>query len=99
MRSSSFLVLFVLFILTLEFRELNTINVFEILFMIYALGESKRRFLCCQSHRFSLLGFALEKLAAMQEHGVSVYFTGTWVTSFLTYLWCSADLCGLQEWI
>lgn len=25
-------------------------------------------------------GFALEKLAAMQEHGTKVFFTGTWVS-------------------
>ncbi|EPQ56311.1 hypothetical protein GLOTRDRAFT_128260 [Gloeophyllum trabeum ATCC 11539] len=38
------------------------------------------------------LGFALEKVAAMQEHGIRVYFTGTWngfdlafVTVYCTY--------------
>jgi hypothetical protein len=48
------------------------------------------------------LGFALEKVAAMQEHGIkgatyvnvplrvsddrSVYFTGTWVGNFINYI-------------
>ena len=29
-------------------------------------------------------GFALEKVAAMQEHGLKVYFTGTWVSCKLS---------------
>lgn len=48
----SFLILFVLFVLALEFSERGCINVFEGIFMIYALG------------------FTLEKVAAMQEHGI-----------------------------
>ncbi|KIK93523.1 hypothetical protein PAXRUDRAFT_34019 [Paxillus rubicundulus Ve08.2h10] len=41
---------------------------------------------------FYALGFTLEKLAAMQEHGIKVYFKGTWngfdlafVTAYLIY--------------
>ncbi|TDL23602.1 hypothetical protein BD410DRAFT_695500, partial [Rickenella mellea] len=58
---SNFLVLFLLFILTLEYSELDRFNWIELSFIIYALG------------------FSLEKVAAMQEHGIRVYFTGTWV--------------------
>jgi hypothetical protein len=49
---SSFLVLFILFILAIEMNEVHRINVYEAIFMIYALG------------------FTLEKVAAMQEHGI-----------------------------
>jgi hypothetical protein len=44
--------LFILFIIAIEYHELEFLNVPEILFMVYALG------------------FGLEKIAAMQEHGV-----------------------------
>ncbi|KAL5531360.1 hypothetical protein ACEPAG_4237 [Sanghuangporus baumii] len=47
------------------------------------------------------LGFALEKVAAMQEHGLKVYFTGTWngfdlalITIFVTY--ASLRLTGFR---
>ncbi|THH32452.1 hypothetical protein EUX98_g1732 [Antrodiella citrinella] len=70
----NFLILFVLFVLALEFSERARINVFEGIFMVYALG------------------FTLEKVAAMQEHGIKVYFKGTWngfdlafVTLYCTY--------------
>ncbi|THU87990.1 hypothetical protein K435DRAFT_762223 [Dendrothele bispora CBS 962.96] len=70
----NFLVLFVLFVLAIEWKNLDEINLIEALFMVYALG------------------FALEKVAAMQEHGIKVYFKGTWngfdlafVTTFLVY--------------
>lgn len=56
----NFLILFVLFIIAIETSEVNKINIYENLFMIYALG------------------FTLEKIAAMQEHGIKVYFKGTW---------------------
>lgn len=64
----SFLILFVLFVLALEFSERARINVFEGIFMVYALG------------------FALEKVAAMQEHGIkgtSTYYPR--ITVFLRY--------------
>ncbi|GJE91189.1 ion transporter [Phanerochaete sordida] len=71
---SNFLILFILFIIALEFNELDRLNTAEAIFMIYALG------------------FTLEKVAAMQEHGIKVYFKGTWngfdlafVTLFCTY--------------
>ena len=48
----SFLSLFVLFVLALEFSNLQRINLEETLFMVFALG------------------FSLEKLAAIQEHGL-----------------------------
>ncbi|KAF7370601.1 hypothetical protein MSAN_00692800 [Mycena sanguinolenta] len=57
---ASFLILFVLFVIAMEFNKLERINFSEALFMIYALG------------------FTLEKVAAMQEHGIKVYFKGTW---------------------
>lgn len=76
----SFLILFILFIVALEFNSLDSLNVAEGVFMIYALG------------------FTLEKVAAMQEHGITgdmarqlprnsanhpiVYFKGTWVRLF-----------------
>ena len=53
----SFLILFVLFVIALEYNERDRVNVSEITFMIYALG------------------FSLEKLAAMQEHGIQGTFT------------------------
>lgn len=77
---SSFMILFILFVITIEFNEPDQINTAEGVFMIYALG------------------FALEKVAAMQEHGIKgteilhtftlrdspfvlVYFKGTWVSN------------------
>lgn len=48
----SFLGLFILFVIAIEFNERDTINVSEFIFMVYALG------------------FTLEKVAAMQEHGI-----------------------------
>ncbi|EIN06002.1 hypothetical protein PUNSTDRAFT_127492 [Punctularia strigosozonata HHB-11173 SS5] len=70
----NFVVLFILFVVALEFSERKTINTPEIVFMVYALG------------------FALEKVAALQEHGMKVYVTGTWngfdlafVTIYCTY--------------
>ncbi|KDR80736.1 hypothetical protein GALMADRAFT_241168 [Galerina marginata CBS 339.88] len=70
----NFLILFILFVLAIEFNERNRLNPWEIAFMVYALG------------------FTLEKVAAMQEHGIKVYFKGTWngfdlafITAFLIY--------------
>ncbi|KAI0705213.1 hypothetical protein BC835DRAFT_1314998 [Cytidiella melzeri] len=70
----NFVALFILFIIALEFNQIDDINIAEGVFMIYALG------------------FTLEKVAAMQEHGIKVYFKGTWngfdlafVTLFCTY--------------
>ncbi|KAJ3968495.1 hypothetical protein EV361DRAFT_414763 [Lentinula raphanica] len=71
---TNFLILFVLFILAIEWNTRDTLNAPEVIFMIYALG------------------FCLEKVAAMQEHGIQVYFKGTWngfdlafVTTFMLY--------------
>jgi hypothetical protein len=70
----NFLLLFILFIIVIEYNEVDRINAPEWLFMIFALG------------------FTLEKAAAMQEHGIQVYFNGTWngfdlafVTTFCIY--------------
>ncbi|KAF9075354.1 receptor-activated Ca2+-permeable cation channel [Rhodocollybia butyracea] len=70
----NFLILFVLFVLAIEWNIEDKLNAPEITFMIYALG------------------FCLEKVAAMQEHGIQVYFKGTWngfdlafVTTFMFY--------------
>lgn len=49
----SFVLLFVLFVLALEGSEIESINVSEGLFMVFALG------------------FSLERLASIQEHGIS----------------------------
>lgn len=49
---TSFLVLFILFVVAIELNETSKINIPETLFMVYGLG------------------FALEKVAAMQEHGI-----------------------------
>jgi len=57
---SSFLGLFVLFIVAIEMNERHRLNPWEVVFMVYGLG------------------FALEKAAAMQEHGIKVFFKGTW---------------------
>ncbi|KAI0953934.1 hypothetical protein AcV7_007322 [Taiwanofungus camphoratus] len=67
---TNFLLLFILFIVALEFNERDKINVFEAIFMIYALG------------------FTLEKVAAMQEHGIQVYFKGTWNGFDLAFITC-----------
>ncbi|KAJ4469533.1 hypothetical protein J3R30DRAFT_3661617 [Lentinula aciculospora] len=71
---TNFLILFVLFILAIEWNTRDELNVPEMIFMVYALG------------------FCLEKVAAMQEHGIQVYFKGTWngfdlafVTTFMLY--------------
>ncbi|KAG1746550.1 uncharacterized protein EDB91DRAFT_1117547 [Suillus paluster] len=70
----NFLVLFILFVIAIEFNQPSKINIPETLFMVYGLG------------------FALEKLATMQEHGITVYFKGTWngfdlafVTTYCVY--------------
>ncbi|KAF8825718.1 hypothetical protein HHX47_DHR6000112 [Lentinula edodes] len=57
---TNFLILFVLFILAIEWNTRDELNAPEVIFMVYALG------------------FCLEKVAAMQEHGIQVYFKGTW---------------------
>lgn len=44
--------LFVFFVIAIEMNEISRINIYEVGFMIYALG------------------FSLEKVAAMQEHGI-----------------------------
>ena len=49
---TSFLGLFIFFILAIELNELDRLNIWEVIFMIYSLG------------------FSLEKVAAMQEHGI-----------------------------
>ncbi|KAF6761717.1 receptor-activated Ca2+-permeable cation channel [Ephemerocybe angulata] len=70
---------------------------FIILFVLYVTALE-----FADIHRFNLsellfiiysLGFTLEKVAAMQEHGIRVYFKGTWnafdlafVTSFAVYV-------------
>ncbi|KAJ3866320.1 hypothetical protein EV359DRAFT_36901, partial [Lentinula novae-zelandiae] len=71
---TNFLILFVLFILAIEWNTRDVLNAPEVIFMVYALG------------------FCLEKVAAMQEHGIQVYFKGTWngfdlafVTTFMLY--------------
>ncbi|KAJ4466152.1 hypothetical protein C8J55DRAFT_527523 [Lentinula edodes] len=71
---TNFLILFVLFILAIEWNTRDELNAPEVIFMVYALG------------------FCLEKVAAMQEHGIQVYFKGTWngfdlafVTTFMLY--------------
>lgn len=48
----SFVVLFVLFVIVLEFGTIDRINFPEGLFMVFALG------------------FSLDKIASMQEHGL-----------------------------
>ena len=50
--NSSFLILFILFVLAIEFNQRDRLNFWEISFMVYAFG------------------FTLEKIAAMQEHGI-----------------------------
>ncbi|PFH51765.1 hypothetical protein AMATHDRAFT_2680 [Amanita thiersii Skay4041] len=57
---SNFLLLFLFFVIALEYSERDRLNPPEVIFMVYALG------------------FTLEKVAAMQEHGIKVYFKGTW---------------------
>jgi hypothetical protein len=37
------------------------------------------------------LGFTLEKVAAMQEHGIRVFFKGTWVYIELPFRYSHAD--------
>ncbi|KAJ8095307.1 hypothetical protein PM082_010530 [Marasmius tenuissimus] len=68
----NFLILFVLFVFAVETSERDTLNISEILFMVYAAG------------------FTLEKVAAMQEHGIRVYFKGTWNGFDLAFVtaWC-----------
>ncbi|KAF9482552.1 hypothetical protein BDN70DRAFT_874905 [Pholiota conissans] len=70
----NFIILFILFVVALEFKRDDTLNASELLFMIYGFG------------------FTLEKFAAMQEHGIKVYFKGTWngfdlafITTFCIY--------------
>jgi hypothetical protein len=69
---------------------------FIILFVlfVFALETNEERRINISEAAFMIygLGFALEKVAAMQEHGMRVYFNGTWngfdlafVTLFLSY--------------
>lgn len=50
--------------------------------MVYALGKLDLFTVVFASSDADLraLGFTLEKFAAMQEHGLKVYITGTWVS-------------------
>lgn len=50
--ASSFVILFILFVIAIEVCERDKLGVPEKLFMVYSLG------------------FTLEKVAAMQEHGI-----------------------------
>lgn len=40
------------------------------------------------------LGFALEKVATMQEHGMRVYFTGTWASNLSVRIMSANDNAG-----
>ena len=53
----SFLILFFLFIITIEISERDQLTTAEIIFIVYALG------------------FTLEKVAAMQEHGIKGFLS------------------------
>ena len=50
--ADSFMILFILFVIAVEFAKKERVIVAEMFFMIYALG------------------FTLEKVATMQEHGI-----------------------------
>ncbi|RXW21677.1 hypothetical protein EST38_g4197 [Candolleomyces aberdarensis] len=72
---TNFLILFILYVIAIEWSDLHRFNLPEICFLVYALG------------------FTLEKVAAMQEHGIRVFFKGTWnafdlafVTNYVFYL-------------
>ena len=70
-RQSSFLVLFILFVIAIETNEPQRINTPELIFMIYGLG------------------FTLEKLAAMQEHGIKGDLMSTLLHYVLTIYFLS----------
>ncbi|KAJ2918690.1 hypothetical protein MD484_g1789, partial [Candolleomyces efflorescens] len=71
---TNFLILFILYVIAIEWSDLHHFNIPEVCFLVYALG------------------FTLEKVAAMQEHGIRVFFKGTWnafdlafVTNYVFY--------------
>lgn len=93
---SSFLILFLLFVVAVELNQVDCLNAWEVAFMVYSLG------------------FSLEKVAAMQEHGIRgnvfhalavrhllklslVFFTGTWVCGDCTPHRGFANDC--LEWV
>ncbi|KAH8108342.1 hypothetical protein DFH11DRAFT_1517080 [Phellopilus nigrolimitatus] len=78
---------------------LNFLIFFVLFVMTLELSELDRR--CLTESHLCVLGFSLEKVAAMQEHGLKVYFTGTWngfdlalITIFINY--ASLRLYGLR---
>ncbi|KAI0050965.1 hypothetical protein FA95DRAFT_1554998 [Auriscalpium vulgare] len=75
----NFLVLFIFFVIAIELNEIDRLNTWEVLFMVFALG------------------FSLEKVAALQEHGVKVYVTGTWNGFDLAFvtIYCSYAILRL----
>ena len=47
---SSFVLLFILFVVAIEYSERDHINTAEIVFMVYALGFSLEKFAAMQEH-------------------------------------------------
>jgi hypothetical protein len=46
----SFIILFILFIVALEFNQYDRLNISELLFMLYALGFTLEKFAAMQEH-------------------------------------------------
>lgn len=66
----SFLILFLLFITVLETNVVSSINAFEWLFMTYGIGMYGISLCSYRRSNQVGLGFTVDRLASMQEHGI-----------------------------
>lgn len=75
---TSFVILFILFVIALERAETDRLNIYEASFMVYAAG------------------FMLEKLAAMQEHGLKMFSANLWNFIDLAFITIYVCYTGLR---
>jgi hypothetical protein len=74
----SFLILFILFVVAVELNEMDRLNAWEIMFMVYALGFSLEKAAAMQEH--GIRGNVFHPLPVRRLLNVAaVFFTGTWV--------------------
>ena len=96
METRSFLILFTLFVVAVELNEMDRLNAWEVLFMVYSLGFSLEKAAAMQEH--GIRGNVFYALPVRRLFNVTaVFFTGTWVRNDYTQR-CERPDDGL-EWI